>query len=171
MLLYYLRKDQKPKILLLSALAGALAVLTSAVALVFLLPFALYAIVALWRRLGLGRMLLWVLAALAILAVINGGYLLRNQLEYGQTYQPQALTAQTNEIRNWQVLVSNINRNLALHADLPGLNTESWLRDILTNCMKTWALRSMTRARRWMASSISLKTAPSSRRAAIPYIY
>ncbi len=63
MLLYYLRKDQKPKILLLSALAGALAVLTSAVALVFLLPFALYATVALWRRLGLGRMLLWVLAA------------------------------------------------------------------------------------------------------------
>ncbi len=60
-----------------------------------------------------------------------GGYLLRNQLEYGQTYQPQALTVQTNEIRNWQVLVSNINRNLALHADLPGLNTESWLRDYL----------------------------------------
>ncbi|QRN84202.1 hypothetical protein JR338_05535 [Chloroflexota bacterium] len=127
MLLYYLRKVQKPKILVLSAMAGALAVLTSAVALVFLLPFALYAIVALWQRLGLGRMLLWVLAALAILAIINGGYLMRNQLDYGQIYQPQALAGQVNEIRNWQVFVSNINRNLALHAVLPGINAESWM--------------------------------------------
>lgn len=127
LLLYYLRKSQKPKILLLSAMAGALAVLTSAAALVFLLPFALYAIVALWRRLGLKRTLFWVVAALAILGVINGGYLLRNQLDYGQIYQPQALTEQTNEIRNWRVIISNINRNLAAHANLPGLNTESWL--------------------------------------------
>ncbi|MBG0788700.1 MAG: hypothetical protein H0S79_26730 [Anaerolineaceae bacterium] len=127
MLLYYLWKSPKPKNLVLSALAGALAVLTSAVALVFLVPFAIYAIVALWRRLGLGRMLLWMLAATAMLGVINGGHLLRNQLDYGQPYQPQLITGQTNDIRNWQVLVSNINRNLALHADFPGLNTENWL--------------------------------------------
>ena len=54
MLLYYVKKSQKPLILVLSALAAALAVLTKATALIFLLPFALYAVVALWKRLGMG---------------------------------------------------------------------------------------------------------------------
>jgi len=119
MLLYYVKKSQKPLILVLSALAAALAVLTKATALIFLLPFALYAVVALWKRLGMGRMLLWAVIAFAIMGLINGGNFYRNQMDYGKFWQPQELAGQTNEIRNWRVMISNISRNSALHVNFP----------------------------------------------------
>lgn len=128
MLLYYARKAQKSTILLLSALAAALAVLTKATALIFLWPFALYAVVILRQRLGMGRMLLWALAAFVVMGLVNGGYFLRNQQDYGQFYRPQELAGQTNEVRNWRVMVSNITRNAALHADFPIPRADSWLR-------------------------------------------
>lgn len=131
MLLFFTRKSQKPFFLLLSALSAALAVLTHPVALIFLLPFTVYGVIALWRRMGVGRMLLWMLAALVIMGVISGGTLLRNQEDYGQVYSSEALTEQTNEIRNWKVLISNISRNFVLHAQLPGMNADFWTRNYL----------------------------------------
>ncbi len=127
MLLYYARESQKPFILVLSALAAGLGVVTKATVLIFLWPFALYAVVILRQRLGLGRMLLWALAAFTIIGLINGGYFMRNQLDYGQFYRPVELAGQTNEIRNWRVLVSNITRNVALHADFPFARADFWL--------------------------------------------
>lgn len=131
MLLFYTRKSQKPIFLVLSALAAALAVLTHPIALIFLLPFVLYGVVALWQRLGLGRMLLWALAALAIMGAINSGYLLRNQLDYGRIYPQDAFSEQTNEVHNWKVLISNISRNFALQAKLPGSSVDIWTRGFL----------------------------------------
>ena len=131
MLLFYTRKSQKPFFLVLSALAAGLAVLTHPVALIFLLPFALYGIVALWRRLGVGRMLLWAVVTLAIMAAINGGTLLRNQLDYGQFIPQDALAEQTNEVHNWKVLISNISRNFVLQAKLPGSSVDIWTRSFL----------------------------------------
>jgi len=131
MLLYYARKSQKPLILVLSALAAALAVLTKATAVLFLWPFALYAVAVLWKRLGVGRMLLWAAVALAIMGLINGGTFLRNQLNYGSIYRTQEITGQINDIRNWRVLVSNITRHAALNADLPIAGAETWVEDYL----------------------------------------
>ena len=131
MLLFYIRKSQKPFFLLLSALAAGLAVLTHPVALIFLLPFALYGIVALWRRLGVGWMLLWAVVTLAIMAAINGGTLLRNQIDYGQVIPQDALAEQTNEVHNWKVLISNISRNFVLQAKLPGSSVDIWTRSFL----------------------------------------
>jgi 4-amino-4-deoxy-L-arabinose transferase-like glycosyltransferase len=127
MLLYYARKTQKPFVLVLAALAAGLGVVTKATALIFLWPFALYAVVILRQRLGMGRMLLWALTAFAIIGLVNSGYFLRNQRDYGQFYRPAELTGQTNETRNWRVLVSNITRNAALHADFPFPRADSWL--------------------------------------------
>ena len=131
MLLYYVKKSQKPLILVLSALAAALAVLTKATALIFLLPFALYAVVALWKRLGMGRMLLWAVIAFAIMGLINGGNFYRNQMDYGKFWQPQELAGQTNEIRNWRVMISNISRNSALHVNFPIPGAETRMQENL----------------------------------------
>lgn len=131
MLLYYARKAQKPAALVFSALAAALAVVTKPTALIFLWPFALYAVVVLRQRLGMGRMLLWALAAFLIMGLINGGSFLRNQQAYGQFYRPKELAGQTNEVRDWRVLVSNITRNAALHADLPISRADAWLKTSL----------------------------------------
>lgn len=127
MLLTYTRKSPKSLNLVLAALAAALAIATKATALIFLWPFALYMIVVLLQRLGMAKMLLWALIAIAIMGGINGGYFYRNQVSYGQFYRPVELANQTNEIRNWQVMVSNITRNAALHADLPFPRAENWL--------------------------------------------
>lgn len=127
MLFYYARKNQKPLILVLAALAAGLGVVTKATVFIFLWPFALYAVVILRQRLGMGRMLLWALTAFAILGLINGGYFLRNHRDYGQFYRPAELAGQTNEIRNWRVLVSNITRNASLHADFPLPRADSWM--------------------------------------------
>jgi len=128
MLLYYSRKSKKPLNLILAALAAALAVGTKATALIFLWPFALYMVVILRQRLGMPRMLFWAMIAFAIMGAINGGYFLRNQQAYGQFYRPVELADQTNEIRDWRVLASNISRNAALHADLPFPRAETWLK-------------------------------------------
>ncbi len=132
MLIYYARKLQNPFILILSALAAALAVVTKTISLIFLWPFALYAVVVLRQRLGMAKMLMWAMIAFVIMGMVNGGYFLRNQQDYGQFYRPVELTGQTNEIRNWRVMVSNITRNAALHADLPFPRADSWL---LTNLL------------------------------------
>jgi 4-amino-4-deoxy-L-arabinose transferase-like glycosyltransferase len=131
MLLYYARKNQKSLLLLFSAGAAALAVVTKPTALIFLWPFALYAVVLLRQRLGMGRMLLWALTAFMFMGLINGGYFLRNQQDYGQFYRPKELAGQTNEVRDWRVLVSNITRNAALHADLPIPRADAWLKTSL----------------------------------------
>ncbi len=127
MLLYYAKKSQKPLTLILAGLAAALAVVTKATSLIILWTFALYAVVILRHRLGMARMLMWAVIAFAIVGMVNGGYFIRNQQDYGQFYRPIELAGKTNEIRNWRVMVSNITRNAALHADLPFPRADSWL--------------------------------------------
>lgn len=128
MLLHYTRKSQKPFDLILAAIAAALAIATKATALLFLWPFGLYMVVILRKRLGMAKMLLWALVAVAFMSAINGGNFLRNQQAYGQFYRPVELANQTNETRGWHVMVSNIARNAALHADLPFPRAENWLK-------------------------------------------
>ena len=127
MLLAYTQRSAKPINLVLAAFAAALAISTKATAFLFLWPFALYIIVVLLQRKGLPKMLLWALVALAVMGVVNGGHFWRNQVAYGKFYQPVELTNQTNDVRNWKVLVSNLTRNAALHADLPFPRAENWL--------------------------------------------
>jgi hypothetical protein len=127
MLLTYARSSAKPLNLVLGATAAALSIVTRATAFLFLWPFALYMIVVLLHRKGLPKMLLWALIAVVIMGAVNGGYFWRNQVSYGQFYRPVELENQTNGVRNWKVLVSNLTRNAALHADLPFPRAENWL--------------------------------------------
>lgn len=127
MLLTYTRSSAKPLNLVLAASAAALAIATKVTAFIFLWPFALYMIVVLFQRKGLPRMLLWALTAVVIMGAVSGGYFWRNQVSYGQFYRPVELENQTNGVRNWKVLVSNLTRNAALHADMPFPRAENWL--------------------------------------------
>jgi hypothetical protein len=127
MLLHFTKKSQKPIDLVSAGLASALAVITKPTAWIYLWPFGLYAVVALRARLGMGRMLLWALYAFCALGLLYGGQILRNQKTYGQFYRPVELAEQMNDIRNWRVMISNISRNAALHADLPFPRADNWL--------------------------------------------
>jgi len=131
MVLQYTRKGQNPLSLILAAIAAALAIATKATSFIFLWPFALYIIIVLRRRVGMGRMLLWAAFAFIIMGALNGGHFYRNHIAYGQFYRPVELTEQMNEMRNWRVMVSNITRNAGLHADLPFPRADSWLKSNL----------------------------------------
>jgi post-segregation antitoxin (ccd killing protein) len=131
MVFQYTRKEQKPLTLVLAAVAAALAVATKATAFIFLWSFALYIIIILRQRVGMIKMLLWAVLAFAIMGMVNGGHFYRNQKSYGQFYRPVELTTQMNEARNWRIMVSNITRNAALHADLPVHRADTWLKENL----------------------------------------
>ncbi len=131
MLLQFTKQAQKPLHLVLAGMAAALAIITKPTAWIYLWPFGLYAVVALRRRLGFGKMLLWAVYAVGILGLLYGGQLLRNQETYGQFYRPAELSEQMNDLRNWRVMISNISRNAALHADLPFPRADSWLKSNL----------------------------------------
>jgi len=129
MLLQFTKQSQKPIYLVLAGLAASLAVITKPTAWIYLWPFGLYAVVVLRQRLGMGKMLLWAVYAFGILALLYGGQVLRNEQTYGQFYRPEELAVQMNDLRNWRVMISNISRNAALHADLPFARADGWLRD------------------------------------------
>jgi len=127
MALYFTKVSKRPLHLILAALAAGLAVVTKPTAFIFLWPFALYLVVILHKQLGMRKVLMWAGVALLIAGSINGGHFFRNQHTYGQFYRPAELTVQMNDVRNWRVMVSNITRNAALHADLPFPRAENWL--------------------------------------------
>ncbi|MFW5713414.1 MAG: hypothetical protein ACOCYU_01955 [Brevefilum sp.] len=127
LLLYYTKQTQKPINLILSGMAAALAIVTKPTAWIYLWPFGLYAVVALRRRMGMWKMLMWAVFALSAVGLLYGGQILRNQKTYGQFYRPVELAEQMNDVRNWRVMISNISRNAALHADLPFPRADTWL--------------------------------------------
>lgn len=131
MLLTYTKKSEKSIFLLLAGMAAALAVVTKPTAFIFLWPFALYLVVVLRQRLGMAKMLMWAAIAIVFMGAFNAGHLYRNQMTYGQFYRPVELAGQMNDMRNWRVMVSNITRNAALHADLPFPRADNWLKSNL----------------------------------------
>ena len=127
MLMQFTKQAQKPVYLFFAGLAAALAIITKPTAWIYLWPFGLYAVVVLRQRLGMGKMLMWAAYAFIILGLLYGGQILRNQETYGQFYRPAELAEQMNDLRNWRVMISNISRNAALHADLPFPRADGWL--------------------------------------------
>lgn len=140
LLLYYTKQSPKPINLVLAGLAAALAMTTKPTAWIYLWPFGLYAVVALRRRLGMGKMLMWAALAFSLLGLLYSGQVLRNSRTYGQFYRPVELAEQMNDSRNWRVMISNISRNAALHADLPFLHADFWLRSNLEKLHEQLAL-------------------------------
>jgi len=129
MIFYYRRVKSRPFYIFLAVLAAALALVTKPIALIYLIPFVLYFYIILLRKIGIVKSLGWLAIALCLVVLLSGGYLLRNQNIYGQFYRPEDLTAETNQLLSWRVLVSNLTRNAVLHADLPLVHAENWLQN------------------------------------------
>ena len=111
-----------------AATAAGLAILTKPTAAVFLLPFAFWVAVKLFREHSLKQNMGYIFLAIVIVLLLNLGYLTRNWLVFGNLLgggsQVQLFT---NEIVNFRVLLSNLLRNASLHAGTPW----RWLNDQL----------------------------------------
>lgn len=104
----------------LAAAAGGMALLSKPTAAVFLLPFAVWALVKLLRTHPIANSLAHASLAILIVLTINSGYLARNWLVFGNLLgggtQVQFFT---NEIINLRVALSNLLRNASLHVGTP----------------------------------------------------
>jgi hypothetical protein len=118
--IYFQKGDPAGETLPLASGAAGLAFLTKPTGAVFVLPFAIYALVLLAKRLPIRRILQYVLLACLIVAIINSGYLTRNWLVFGNPLgggsQVQVFT---NEVFNLRIFLSNLLRNASLHAGTP----------------------------------------------------
>lgn len=100
-------------------MAAGLAILTKPVAFAYLLPMAIWALVILRR--GTGRAAAGAIAvAVLAVAALNAGYFARNQALYGTPLGPKELIeGQRNQLHTPAALLSNLVRNMALHAGTP----------------------------------------------------
>lgn len=118
LLLWQARENTYRSIFFLSLGAG-LGLITKPLAAPFLLPFALATGIALLRRGKLSHYLLSATLAVAVCVLLNGGYLWRNYRTYRTWLDAPLTRTHSNEMYNWQGLLSNLLRNAAMQASTP----------------------------------------------------
>jgi hypothetical protein len=99
-----------------AGLATGLAVLTKPTGDIFAVPFLVWAAWLVLRRDGWRRALGLTLVTIAAVLLLNAGIFSRNLSLYGNPLGPVAVIQyQSNQIYSFNVLVSNLTRNLAVH--------------------------------------------------------
>lgn len=102
------------------ALAAGLAILTKPTALAVLIPLAIAAAVRLFKIAGPRVVVKWGLVALAVVIIINSGYIARCISLYGYPYgDPRRVEAHINQVIGLRPLVSNLLRNVSFQLGTP----------------------------------------------------
>jgi len=102
-----------------AALAAALGLLTKPTAGAYLIPFGVWIGVLAVRRGGWRKALAFCGGAIALVAALNAGPLLRNESIYGTPLDPGQVAVHSNGLRNARGLISNLTRNLAVQIGTP----------------------------------------------------
>ncbi|MCJ7696349.1 MAG: hypothetical protein MUO40_13130, partial [Anaerolineaceae bacterium] len=123
MILLYRNDGFKSFYIILAALSAGLAVITKPTALIFLAPFIVYLLILIIKQKGFFKTLGWVLISFGLIVILSGGYLIRNQITYGEVYSLEALEIEVNENINLPTMTSNILRNTALQINIPWVKT------------------------------------------------
>jgi hypothetical protein len=101
-------------------LAAGLAILAKQIAFPYLLPFAIFCTVVLFRGTRPRQMLLAVSLTVLLTLAINAGYFTRNSVTYGHPLgSTDKVTHHQNKIHNLGDVISNTVRNASLHAGTP----------------------------------------------------
>jgi hypothetical protein len=110
------------------SLGAGLAILTKPTAYAYLAPFAVFVAINLLRRRPLRQIFLWALIAVLLVAVINMGHLVRNQILYANPIGP-TLRIEKHSLQtiNARVFLSNLLRNAGLHAGTPWTELNKWI--------------------------------------------
>jgi hypothetical protein len=103
-----------------AAAAAGLSILAKPTGAMYIVPFALWAGIQLFRKYPLRTASAYSVVAIAIVVFLNLGYLLRNWLVFGNLLGGGAqLNLFSNEIFDTRVLISNLLRNASLQAGTP----------------------------------------------------
>ncbi len=101
------------------AIAAGLGLATKPLIAPYLLPFAVATAIVLWRRTKPAQFLSLAILAIFLCGVWNAGYLWRNYQTYRVLLDEGQRQIFTNEMRNWQGVLSNLLRNAAMQASTP----------------------------------------------------
>lgn len=101
------------------ALGAGLGLATKPLIAPFLLPFAIATAIVLIGKKKPAYMLLPALLTAIICLALNAGYLWRNYKTYHTWLDATQTRHQSNEMRNWQGMLSNLLRNAAMQASTP----------------------------------------------------
>ncbi len=103
----------------LAGLAAGLGVYTKPTAVAFLTPFAVLAGLGLLRHAGWKTAVRHGVLALAVAVLVNAGPWMRNAATYGSIADPVDISRHANQWHDPRAWLSNLVRNLALHAGTP----------------------------------------------------
>lgn len=112
-------KNNRTHSLVFVGLAAGLGFLTKPIVIMYLLAFALWLGILLLHRQGVVGVLKWTGAGIALVVLINAGYLTRNYRTYGSFSNPVDFKNHTNQLLTPAGFISNVVKNLGLHAGLP----------------------------------------------------
>lgn len=109
-------------------------------------PFVVWIGLAIWKRHGLGLTLRTTVGCAALLLVVFGPFWSRNLSAFDSLLSPPCqsplfLDYYTNELLNWQVVLSNCLKNASLHLTTPFASCDESLNQLVRTCHEWLGLR------------------------------
>ncbi len=123
----FLRRGQQKRFLVILALAVSLSMLTKHIAAIFLAPFAVWFVIALFRNLKWTQVILWGCIIVIVALSLNIPSLIRNLNTFGDLSDTQALNHQRTETISPVMMILNFIRHISLHAQTPWPWSRAWI--------------------------------------------
>ena len=105
--------------LVFASVAAALALATKPTSIPYILPFAAWAAILLFRSRGVWRTLAWGGISLGIVIVLSAGHFSRSIRVYGNPLNPAEVALHGDQPRSVKTFISNFSRHVSLHLGTP----------------------------------------------------
>ena len=113
------RHPARTEPLVFASVAAALALATKPTSIPYILPFATWAAILLFRSRGVWRTLAWGGISLGIVILLSAGHFSRNIRVYGNPLNPAEVALHADQPRSVKTFISNFSRNVGLHLGTP----------------------------------------------------
>ena len=113
------RHPTRTEPLVFASLATGLALATKPTSIPYILPFAAWAAILLFRSRGVRRALIWAGVSLGFVILLSAGHYSRNIRVYGNPLNPAEVALHGDQPRSVKTFISNFSRNVGLHLGTP----------------------------------------------------
>jgi hypothetical protein len=114
-----MRHPARTEPVVVMSVAAALALATKPTSVPYILPFAAWVAILLFRARGAWRTLAWAGISLGIVILLSAGHYSRNIRIYGNPLNPAEVALHGDQPRSVKTFISNISRNVGLHLGTP----------------------------------------------------
>ena len=114
-----MRHPARTQTVVFASLAAGLALATKPTSVPYILPFAVWAAILIFRARGTWRTLTWAGISLGLVILMSAGHFSRNIRVYGNPLNPAEVALHGDQPRSVRTLISNLSRNVSLHLGTP----------------------------------------------------